>query len=106
MISCVYDKDRLTADFYGHSGYDERGRDIVCAAVSVIAFSLAKYFGGYEKTAGGMSIRANKINGESRAVFNAFIEGLRLIENDFPDNLIIKRSIPYTDDSQERLQKG
>ena len=33
---------RLSLTVGGHAGYGERGRDIVCAAVSILTYTLAK----------------------------------------------------------------
>ena len=49
MIAITLGKDdgkrRLSLTVKGHAGYGERGRDIVCAAVSILTYTLAKNIG-------------------------------------------------------------
>ena len=41
MIHAMYDRRRLRLTVEGHAGAAEKGRDIVCAAASVLACTLA-----------------------------------------------------------------
>lgn len=42
IVFCKCDKEkRLTLKTVGHAGYDDYGRDIICAAVSILVFSFA-----------------------------------------------------------------
>ncbi len=46
MIEITLAKDdgerRLSLTVKGHAGYGEKGRDVVCAAVSILTYTLAK----------------------------------------------------------------
>lgn len=80
----------------GHAGYAEEGSDIICAAVSAIAYTAAGYFsekryGGinpdYSEKNGLFRFRLPKLYGEdqaqsvaAQAVLEAFEIGLRQIE--------------------------
>lgn len=43
MTKVKYDRDDLTVTISGHSGYADKGYDIVCSAVSILTFTLASY---------------------------------------------------------------
>lgn len=42
MIHIMYDEKNLTLEVAGHAGYAEPGKDIVCAAVSILYQTLLK----------------------------------------------------------------
>ena len=42
MIEAVYDRDKLCLTVTGHAGSDEKGKDLVCAAVSALVYTLAE----------------------------------------------------------------
>ena len=81
----------------GHAGYAENGSDIICAAVSAIAYTAVGYFDEkkydgkapiYSEAEGRMTFTAPELkngeNGESAAASQAVLEaaviGLRQIE--------------------------
>lgn len=41
MIHITYRPDKKEVKIKGHAGYDEKGRDIVCAGISVLFYTLA-----------------------------------------------------------------
>lgn len=43
MTTVKYDRDDLSVEITGHSGYAERDKDIVCSAISILCFALASY---------------------------------------------------------------
>ena len=40
-VKVEHSSDKLTVEFKGHAGYDEPGKDIVCAGISAIALLVA-----------------------------------------------------------------
>lgn len=42
MIDIAIDVERMRLDIEGHAGYAPAGQDIVCAAVSTLAYTLAQ----------------------------------------------------------------
>ena len=85
MIQAEYDLDSLTLSVHGHAGYAQRGKDIVCAGVSTLVYTLCGVCG----VDFGEKIQ---VANEHRAVFEAVIYGLRMIAESFPENLNL---VPY-----------
>ena len=90
-------RDQITGfEISGHAGYAEKGSDIICAAVSAIAYTAVGYFsekryGGrkpeYSERDGRMLFRAPRIGAEfpeeqtaAAAVLEAFRIGIKQIE--------------------------
>ena len=42
-ISMTYSDNTLSLKVEGHANHDEKGKDIVCASVSVLVYTLAQY---------------------------------------------------------------
>lgn len=42
MITVKYDAENYTLEVEGHAGYEEPGKDIVCSAASILAYTLAQ----------------------------------------------------------------
>ena len=89
----------------GHSGYDEAGRDIVCAAVSAIAYTaagalgeLAGMPGCYTESPGYMRIELpNDIDDIKMPVIDTIMNmsyiGFRQIEGSYPEHLkVVEKS--------------
>jgi uncharacterized protein YsxB (DUF464 family) len=45
MTTITYSPQNLTIAIRGHADYDEAGRDIVCASVSILAMTIAQFAG-------------------------------------------------------------
>ena len=82
---------RTGVDISGHAGYDKQGRDIVCAAVSVLAHNLVislealtpdKVF--VEERQGYMNIIWNDLSDKGRILVDSFFLGISDIERDYP----------------------
>ena len=82
---------RAGVDISGHAGYDKCGRDIVCAAVSVLAHNLVislealtpdKVF--VEERHGYMSIIWNDLSDQGRILVDSFFLVICDIERDYP----------------------
>ncbi len=61
MIKVIYDRERSLVTIDGHAGWDKDGRDIVCAAVSAITYTIANAIDNM-KDAGHISARQMKLN--------------------------------------------
>lgn len=48
MIEIVYDRMRLRLTADGHAGFAEVGQDIVCAAVTILVYTLAAAVGNMD----------------------------------------------------------
>lgn len=91
MIRGIYDEENLALILEGHADYAPKGFDIVCAGVSALAFTYAKYTGGYKKSPKGMLIRSQNKDEKGKTVFDTVIGGLKLIERDYPENLLLTK---------------
>ena len=68
MIRCLYEKkgNRHILKISGHAGYDNEGRDIVCAAVSAIFYTLLGALLNYSDK--GLSYKDE--SGEAEVIFS------------------------------------
>ena len=83
----------------GHAGYDEEGYDIVCAAVSILSYtvlnSLEEVAGinrdaiewSVDEDTGFMEILLQKICLESKVLFKAFETGIKLLLENYSQNI-------------------
>lgn len=92
---------RFKAD--GHASFAESGRDLVCAAESILAYTLvqnlmdAKEKGWLEELDadtwdGGVLVEATPIKRFAprvRTIFKTILTGYRLLEKNFPENVAI-----------------
>lgn len=101
MITVIYaNEDCHRLKIEGHAGYDRSGRDIICAAVSAITFSLLGWLesdGGaiYEDTPvmeSGKTVIACRGDDRLDAAFDMALIGYLQIERQYPD--YIKVIIP------------
>ena len=80
----------------GHAGYAKGGKDIVCAAISILCAALdasCRSADGYKSTGtGGSGEFFARYDGHSRAInahFDMLITGLYLLAQTYPDNVKI-----------------
>jgi len=107
MIKAVFFKDSA-ADYRGfsisgHAGYADRGKDIICAAVSVLsintvnsinAFTKDKFEASVDEKTGMLTCSfPEKISAESTLLVDSLLLGLRGIEEDYTEHTYIKISI-------------
>lgn len=76
----------------GHACFDEVGRDIVCAAVSVLIQTLAQHLNDtadlHYVDYDGAQIREIMADGRNAMIaYETVMTGLRMIANQYPDNL-------------------
>ena len=109
MVKAVFENNRETGtmrmSMHGHAGYDELGKDPVCAGASVLAFTLAQYVSNLEEEGGLESkptIRIATGNmrvkcrpkpacwGEAATIFNFTHLGMRLLSEAYPKHVQTK----------------
>lgn len=89
MIQVIYNEveDAMILRAEGHAGYAEKGKDIVCAAVSVLMQTLACSVGTCMGNDGkGFSVVCKKSNGNI-AKFEFVTDGLVLLQREYPENV-------------------
>ena len=82
---------RTGVDISGHAGYDKQGRDIVCAAVSVLAYNLVLSLETLtpdqvfvEERQGYTEIIWDDLSERGRTLVHSFFLGICAIERDYP----------------------
>lgn len=99
MIQVMYNEvgDEMILRAEGHAGYAEKGKDIVCAAVSVLMQTLAYSVGnGGIDDKNIMTVQAAR-NRENIAKFELVTDGLILLAKQYPEN------VQFIDLSEERV---
>lgn len=89
MIQVTYNEvgDEMILRAEGHAGYAEKGKDIVCAAVSVLMQTLACSVGTCMGNDGkGISVVCKKSN-DNIAKFELVTDGLALLQREYPENV-------------------
>ena len=78
--------DRLSLDLSGHAGYAEKGRDILCSAASILAFTLAESVknGNADIREGTAHIDCDKTDSNWQA-FRVIANGYKLLATNYPD---------------------
>ena len=104
MISIVYEieaGERYSVTMEGHADGGEYGQDVVCAAASMLVYTLAENVrrlseGGANKStriqldSGLADIRIapnNRIKEETETIFEAICAGFELLSEHYPDNV-------------------
>lgn len=109
MIHAMIDTERLYLQVYGHAGYAEAGRDIVCAGVSALAQALAAYAEEY----GGCAHRFDGDGGDPvlivgmdpkspsaylhYAAFRVVQHGLAAMAERYPEHITLAQAGGLTD---------
>lgn len=93
-IRCYTEDRAFRMRITGHAGYDEIGKDIVCAAVSALVQTLAQYLGNtadlHYVDYDGAQIREIMADGrEAMVAYETVMTGLRMIADQYPDNLLL-----------------
>lgn len=80
----------------GHAGYAERGKDIVCAAISVLTQSLIRSIETlttdrmeYSLSDGQADIKFRNLSKTSSILISSFLIGVLDIEKEYPENVKI-----------------
>ena len=105
MIHIKYDMVRLTVKVDGHAGVAPQGEDIVCSAVSILTYTLAKAIEGmYNRDELNETPKINLESGkadisisprfafikDARLVFDTICNGYKLIANDYPQYVVLE----------------
>ena len=92
MIEIHREEPRLTVK--GHTGYAEPGKDIVCAAVSVLAQNLIQSIEEltpdkikYSIQPGRVCIEYRNLSEKAKSLFDSFFIGIRMVIEDYPENV-------------------
>lgn len=87
-----FDEHILTLE--GHANYDTKGKDIVCASISILVTTLATMLDYYDENYESQVVEEGKVDiryvckaGDvwTETVFQMTMEGLELIANRYPD---------------------
>lgn len=101
MIRVVYHRDYHRVSVTGHAGSDEKGKDLICASASILAYTLADYvkklkdedrvkFDLIAIEEGDTNISCSPYYDdidEVTAVFDVICRGFELLARDYPDNI-------------------
>lgn len=71
MIEIVYDRTRLRLTAEGHAGFAEPGQDIVCAAVTILVYTLAAAVGNMDAAGQARGSRVELESGHAEIVCTA-----------------------------------
>ncbi len=80
----------------GHSGYNERGKDIVCAAISTMAITSVNNILtlddsiSYEVNSGFLKIRVLKDTDINQKLLNNLIKMFKELKDQYPKNIEIR----------------
>lgn len=92
MIEIHREENRLTVK--GHAGYAEPGKDIVCAAVSILAQNLIQSIEEltpdktkYSILPGRVCIEYRNLSEKAKSLFDSFFIGIRMVIEDYPENV-------------------
>lgn len=85
----------------GHAGYEEEGKDIVCAAISILTYVLGNEIETHtdlyrnrqiELQSGLAMVHVEYMDGErANTVFDLIESGLEMIEENYPDYVKIEK---------------
>ena len=90
MIVIRMDRRHGLLEIDGHAGYAEKGKDIVCAAVSSLACSLVGYVNGkVEREDGHMSFSAGKMSTKARGAFDCTYGGFTMLADAYPTHVTL-----------------
>lgn len=90
LIEVSVRKDRISV--IGHSGYDQPGRDVVCAGVTALYQTLVRSIESltedtikYEISPGKADINYGDLSEKSKTLVDSFFIGVCMIADEFPD---------------------
>ncbi len=93
MISIQYYRDNLELQIAGHAGYAEKGRDIICAAVTALAGTLERCIQEHGEGSSKWDTGETTFHAEGtenlRSCFETVVTGLQLLAEEFPEYVIL-----------------
>lgn len=103
MTTAFMDWENLTLKMEGHANYGEKGKDIVCAAESMLVCALAETLESaakrgrttvhMEQEDGKARISANpcmECRAEIKAYFRMYIAGMKLLQQEYPEHIKVQ----------------
>ena len=101
MIKVEYLRNYHRVSLVGHAGSDEKGKDLICASATMLAYTLASYVKKLEEDKqvwcslthleeGDIIISCSPNEGYGEAittVFDAICRGFELLARDYPENI-------------------
>lgn len=101
MIKVTYHRDLNRVSIEGHAQSGEVGHDLVCASVSILAYTLASFVENMERSEqvrypsiilneGDALIACeppSRYKGPVTLVFDSICAGFELLAHDYPDNI-------------------
>lgn len=107
MINIEVDRKKISIKLSGHADYAVKGADdIVCSACSMLIYTFCDYIIKNEKYIHGKFIRYiepgntyielqpnKKYNSEINAMFDMIVNGYRLLEKNYPENVSLNEKI-------------
>lgn len=98
MIEITHSNNRITIK--GHAKYDVIGKDIVCAGVSSLTYAFIESVEQLTNdklkcfiSAGNAVIEYGDLSEEGELLINSFFIGLRMIAEEYPDNVKIEQAL-------------
>ena len=105
MIRIVYRRDKHAVCIRGHAGSGEAGHDLVCAAVSILAYTLASFVRRMEEFGAASNAIAmlrvgeaeiactptKEMSGEVTRVMDAICEGFAILAGGYSANVTYER---------------
>ncbi len=80
----------------GHAGYEEKGKDIVCAGVTALTQTLVKSIEDlaedkieYDIAPGRADIKYRNLSEKAKTLVDSFFIGICMIVDEFPDHVKI-----------------
>lgn len=95
MIKVSYSNDKIIVS--GHAGYDNYGKDIVCASVSSIIYTTVNAIKSFNENSieftddDVMTIKILDNNKETNILIDNMIELLKELEQQYPKNIKISK---------------
>jgi len=105
MINITVHKTDKTFDGFvveGHAGYDEEGRDIICAAISILSTAALNSMNlvasipekniifDVDENTGFMKLHTLENNDKSDVIYRNFIVGVQLLLENYGDYITLK----------------
>ena len=100
MINITFNPKTYTVDISGHAETDERGKDIVCAAISTLFYTLAQALYPYnDKTENGIDFSDEDGNGHISCtpkkeyeqniilIYYTILSGFELVAENYKENV-------------------
>ena len=101
MIKVIYSRNANRVTIEGHAESGEYGHDLVCASVSILAYTLASFVMNMEEAKQADSIKADLGEGEAlisceaspkykdtiTLVFDTICAGFDILAQGYPDNV-------------------